>query len=251
MIGVVDYAAVFSRPAAGLERLPKARVDPDPPEEKTMSACAAYALAAATALGPIREDAALICVSGPTGATVTAFEKAWRASKDGRLTGPGFGKSRYKRIHPFTLVRCMQNQVPAMLSMRLGLKGPCLNAVESATALAWLLPNAAAALERSPELLLVMASAGFREEERAKQLNFIDERDGLEGAVCLRATRDGALGRLSTIEPLSPPPARLPVEPALEAGIRILGCIAENARDRVIPLKDRSGRTAFLHWRGE
>jgi len=249
VIRLDQWAAVFSRPVPTLAGLSRTVVDPQPPRERMDSACAAYAIAAMSQLEFDPGEAALVCLSGPTGATVKAFDKAWQASPDGLLTGEGFGASRYKRVHPFTLIKCMQNQTPAMLSMRFGLQGPCLNAIESASAFAYLLPNVRAMLARRATVLLVMASAGFREEERAKQRLFIDEDQALEGAVCLAIRKDGRLGAIEAAAAPATAAAPVPADPPLEAGVRILECLAEKRRERLIPLRDRSGHTAWIRWR--
>ncbi len=252
MIGIERYSAVFSRKVKGLAGLAHVQITAPLSDGKMASPCAAYACRAFELMAPETAGLALVCVSGPTGSTVRAFDKAWQASPDGKLVGEGFGKRRARRIHPFTLVKSLQNQVPATLSMNYGIKGPCLNVLEGATSLAYLLPNISALLAAHHPVLLVLASAGYREEERAKHHALLPERRGLEGSACFLLTRNGALGYLEPALPDGDPGVtedQFPISPVLHAGLEILHCIAENPRERVIALKDFGGHRAYLRWR--
>ena len=128
MIGLTSYSAVFSREVPDLVSMEGVEVHGNQVMRRVNSPCAGYAQKAFELLDPPRESLGLLTCSGATGTTASNFDKAWQLAADGRLTGPGFGSSRYKRIHPFTLVRSLQNQVAASLSMTNDLKGPCLNA---------------------------------------------------------------------------------------------------------------------------
>ena len=169
------------------------------------------------------------------------------------MTGPGFGPRRSKRIHPFTLIKSLQNQVPAALSMRFGIKGPCLNFLDTATSLAYLVPNATAMLGRCSKVLLVLAAAGDREEERSK-LRALRPRDvGMEGAVCFLLTPGPGLGYLELAESgwteTGAENSAAFEGSVLQGGLELLRCLAGKIRDRVIVLQDWAGHRAAIRWR--
>ena len=253
MIGIEAFSAVFSDDVPGLMDLPGVVCSGRLEESKTESACAHYAVEAVSRLSPENEGLGLITVSGPTGTTVKAFDKAWSASKDGRLTGPEFGARRSRRIHPFTLIKSLQNQTPANLSLRFGIKGPCLNFLDTPTSLAFLLPNAAAMLDQRPKILLVLAAADDREEERTKRKALHPKSTGIEGAACFLLTRRPGLGYLEAAElewanneSIRDAPLQGSV---LQGGIALLRCLADKTHERVIVLQDWGGRRAAIRWR--
>jgi len=252
MIGVRAVSAAFSHPLEAFEGLPSVQVTGMLKEKRTVAPCAAYAEKAVAALQLEPEGMALACVSGPTGITASHFDKAWRQSEHGQLTGEGFGRSRSKHIHPFTLVRSLQNQVPAVLSMTFGFTGPCLNALASATAPALLMPCIDRLLDRCPAVLLVMASAGGREENRARLAHLVPEPLHLEGAVCLVFTRQPQLGYFEAVAVTEPDegPASFPqAPPVLRLGLALLESLALRETQRLIVLNDFAGYRKALHWR--
>jgi len=257
MIAVAAFSACLSRPVAGLDGMPELAISGLLEECKTHSAAAQYADRAASALKPHGSGIGLVTLAGPSGSMVGAFDNAWRLAGPGNpLTGPGFGKRRSRRIHPFTLVTSLQNQVAATLSMKYGLTGPCLNALDAPSALAVLLPNIQIMLLRTPAVLLVLASAGGREEEWASQRFLTPDAEPLEGALCFLLTAGTGLGYLETGSSLSGEEYLAPATttdvsaaPILGPGIALLKCIREHKPETVITLKDYGGYTARLRWR--
>ncbi len=189
MIAVTAWSAVHDRELPGLSHT-NLQVLPQPEARKTTSPAAAYALQAARALN-IPHGAGLFTISGATGMTCEVFDGAWRRSADGHLSGAGFAEGRYKRIHPLTLITSLQNQVPAVLSMELGLTGPCLNCLESAQALVHGQANLEAMVRSQGAALIVLATAPDRGEERLKHALAHPEVPLLEGALCLLAQETG------------------------------------------------------------
>ena len=254
MIGIAAYSAVFSRNVAGLEEVPGILTGVSVEDEKTTGPCAAYAVRAFSGLNADPESLGLVCISGPSGSTVDAFDRAWQAANGGTLTGPGFGPHRSKRIHPFTLVKSLQNQVPAALSMKFGLKGPALNLLEADSSLAHVLPNIEIMLQRCRAVALAMAAAGDRAEERIKLKSLDPGIRGLEGAACFLLTRESTLGYLEASEPVecekttSIETGSCP--PILEPAIGLLRCIANKDRGRLLHLRDRHGHRTQLRWKG-
>ena len=251
MIGMQKFSGVLTHIPDALQGLEGLQTIAPAREHRTTSPCGMYAREAFAGLGEVAPDTGLVCVSGATGATVSAFDKAWRASEDGRLTGSDFPR-RAKRIHPFTLVRSLQNQTPAVISMTYGIKGPCINALDSATSMAALLPCVDAMLDRCPAVALVLAAAGNREEERTKMENLAPDAIGLEGSLCFLLTRDGALGYLEPFDGgkpsmlLQPPPT---TAPALAGGLAILQCMAQHVPRAQIMLEDFGGYRTYFEWR--
>ena len=256
MIGITGLSAVLSRPIEGLANLDTVRVAQNLRGHKTMSPSSQYANQAVALLNPSPVGLGMVCISGPTGSLVEAFDKAWRLSGDGRLVGPGFARSRSKRIHPFTLMRSLQNQVPATLSMEFGIHGPCLNALEGATAPAVLLPNILAMLNQCEKVLLVMAGAGFRGEEAAKHQAVAPESEGVEGAVCMLLSKgEGPLGFLAPSPETTPSDAHRDGPFSLfrglvfQAGLAVLRALAGKESSVLVPLTEFNGHQAFLQWR--
>lgn len=188
MIGIQAIAACFDRPVAELQDMPNVVQIPTAKARKAFCPASIYALSATRMLTLPSTDIPLFTISGSTGATVDAFDNAWRRSSDGTLTGGDFAQSRYKRIHPLTLIRSLQNQVPSVLSMELELTGPCLNTLDSACALVDLLPNINAHLQDHGHALVVMASAGSRLEEQTKHRAHFPDVPEFEGAVAIHLT---------------------------------------------------------------
>ena len=253
MIGIQQFSGVLTHIPEELEGLTGLEETTPTREKRTTSPCGAYAVQAFAGLSDVAPETGLICISGATGSTVKAFDKAWHASEDGKLTGTDFSR-RAKRIHPFTLVRSLQNQTPAVISMEFGVKGPCINALDSATSMAAVLPNIDAMLEHCPAVALIMAAAGDREEEKTKIDQLTPGAVGLEGSLCFLLTRDGALGYLEPVTGaetsilLQTPPT---AAPALSGGLAILQCMAQQKSRAHILLEDFSGYRTFFEWRNK
>lgn len=172
-----------------------------PEIHKTLSPVAQYALAAVRDLGiNLLPETGLVSLCGATGCLVDRFDRAWQKSRDGQLTGTDFASRRYRRIHPFTLISSLQNQIAASLSMELGLQGPAMNAIASDNGVAYLLPTIAAMLERCPLVLLVLASAGNRGEEAVKLEALQQNADRCEGAVAFAFGKEQGHGRLLPLD---------------------------------------------------
>lgn len=225
MITITDYAAALNKTVPELAGAKHVLVLPPPATKKTTSPCAAYALAAVGLLSGVSQASALVTLSGATGNLAEAFDNAWTRSPDGRLCGEGFAQSRYKRIHPLTLIRSMQNQVPAVLSMTLGIKGACLNALEGEATLADLLVNIVSMLDRHPSVLLVLATAGDRGEERAKQLAYHAPGAGLEGAICFLLCNSPGLAIIETRPDFNTASPKIDGPAVLVPGLAFLSCL--------------------------
>ena len=253
MIPIADYSAVLSQPL--FQNLPNVTHATRSPLGKIASPAATFAIQAVEQMSLPRCNLALACLSGPPGATISAFDRAWKLSESNSLVGQDFAKTRSKRIHPFTLARSMQNQVPGMLAKHFAITGAVLNAVDSSTALVYMLPNLHAMLERHDALLLVLSSAGFYEEEYSKHLFQYPNREGLEGAICFLISTESPIGRLTACKAAcskntaSPQPA-LPYAPCLQAGVGILNALASGHKNQHLVLEDYYHHRTHLEWEG-
>ncbi|MDJ0839793.1 MAG: hypothetical protein QNK37_24975 [Acidobacteriota bacterium] len=248
MIGVTAYSAALTTVPDDLKGMDGILETGTLSGGRTSSAAAAYAQEAVAAMRPASENLALACLCGPGGPMVSAFDAAWKRSPDGRLTGPGFA-ARSRRIHPFTLLRSLQNQVAAHLSITFGIQGPCFNALQNPTALAWMLPQLEYLASVHRGVLLVLAGAGEQMEEGARRKAAVPHAPGIEGAVCLLLTRDSALGTLEATEAdsgFTPDPHEC-AAPVPMTGIGILRMLA--ASSACLQLVDRDGTRAALRWR--
>ena len=232
--GVVWGMLPASKGVKGVERGEK---------KKTLAPVSAYALAAVADLEmDLPEETGLACVCGPTGILVDAFDRAWQKSGDGRLTGTDFASRRYRRIHPFTLIPSLQNQVAASLSMELGLTGPCMNVISSETGMAYLLPSVAAMLTRTPLVLLVIASAGYRGEEVRKLAAMGRTEGACEGAVVFALAKSGGRGLLSLGDACGDGMGT----PLLGAALELVGAV-NDGRDVSVPLQDGAHRAMMRY----
>jgi hypothetical protein len=223
------------------------RAVPRTEKKKTTAPVSAYALEAVAGLGlDLPKETGLAIVCGPTGSLVNAFDRAWQKSGDARLTGTDFAKTRYRRIHPFTLIPSLQNQVAASLSMELGLTGPCMNSISGETGLAYLLPSVAAMLTRTSLVLLVVASAGNRGEEALK-LKAMGREGRCEGAAAFLIGRDGGRGCLRLSDA---PTTSKKGTPILGAAFALLDAFAEK-RGVAVSLIDGDHRATINYQRKE
>ena len=245
MIAIEAFSAVFNRTIAGLEQ--HIEVVEPATGDKTTSPCAEYAMLALETLRDRLKNPALVSLCGPTGSTVAAFDKAWQASEDGRLTGPDFGRRRARRIHPFTLVKSLQNQVPATLSMRFDLTGPCLNLLDSSRSLAWVLPNIEAMIKQCGQVLLVLSTACDREEERVKLNVLQPKRASIEGAICFLLNDGPGLGSIEGVKAGVADTSEMGA-PVLDGGIQLLRAVTGESSS-VIELKDGDVGGAAISWR--
>ena len=198
MIGVVAAAAALSDPPSGSPVLDAAWVGPVPRDHKTRAPATLYALKAAELLGVGACTLPLVTVTGPTGPMVASFDRAWRLADGGELTGPGFAGRRSRRIHPMTLLRSLQNQVPASLSIERGWCGPCLNIFDHDRLWPCLIALLPGLIKSHGQAILLLARAGRGEEEGAKFRHRFPGEDNVEGAVALLlGDADRGLGQLS------------------------------------------------------
>lgn len=257
MIGISDAAGVVTQSWGKLHHWEKVQLVMPFEAKRTLSPAAGYAVEAVKLLGRATHPQAMVCMSGPTGMMADAFAPIKQQAEDNCLWGPDFPR-RSRRMHPLTLVRNLQNQVPSVLSMTFGIHGPVVNALDSATALAYLLPNLAQLLKTYSEVLLVMASAANRREEAWKRECFNPASVGLEGAFAFILDNKARLGSLKLCSGLENPsttgewqPGGKPIADAiLAAGAGIVSCLVENVGTATITLKDGCGHNEKIKWEG-
>lgn len=253
---LLSYSAALSDRVEGLEALPAVQQVPAAKATQTRSAASAYAIAAVEALDLGNDEPALYCVSGPTGSTLHHFDPACDTAKGESLSDTDFARRRSRKIHPFTLLLGIQNQVAANLSLRFGWNGPCCNGVESSAAFVDLIPSMELALRKRPALV-VMSSAGDRREDRSWYQYRAPGKTILEGAVALLFTPRGRLGEVTVGSRTSAlrigrgastlPFTRWPVAPCMEAGLAVLWALAQ-AIDRARFEIAGASRCAYLQW---
>jgi hypothetical protein len=271
VLRLADCRAVLagSVPESLLEHPRVARVEARA-ARRSVAPAAAYAVDAVRALTALPDEAALFTFAGPPGSCLHLFDPAHQGAPDGRLVGAGFALERSRRIHPFTLLLALENQVAATLSLELGLRGPCCSTTGSAAAFADLLPNMALAARTRP-VLAVLASAAGRGEDRSRGVHLRGVDAAVEGAVALLFTVDGGLGRIAPDDGAQPPPGRSTANrsiagastagvstagaptasprfaPALEPGLSILDSIGGATREARLAIHD-AGRTTTFRW---
>lgn len=257
MISVLDAAAVVTSEWSGSSSWPKIKVVPPLKAQRVLSPCARYAIDAVAGLDRKQIPQAMVCLCGPTGITAEAFEPARKQSLDGKIWGPDFTR-RSRRIHPLTLIRSLQNQVPAALSQKFHIHGPVLNTLETATALTYLLPNIQCLLDRYQQVLLVLASAGDRMEENAKRQCFQPGTLGGEGAFVFVLGNVKGFGELlpmssaNTADLASSPITDTCMwgDSILAAGHLLLTCLIEKPNQKVLEFSDTWGHRTRIHWKG-
>lgn len=254
MITILDAAAALDAPWPGLEPWQKLQVGAMPEPKRAFAPSSLYAIAAVEMLRVRTMPQAMVCLSGSTGMMADVFEPARRRSDNGRLVGGNYARAS-RRIHPLTLIRSLQNQVPSALSQTFGIHGPVLNSLESATALAYLLPNMEAFVRTHGQVLLVLASAGNRREERAKRECFLGTRAGREGAFVFLLGNGGGYGKMELTDNLSDLESRMDEtvadDPILEAGRQMMRCMIEKPDQRVLNFRDSLGHCAAAIWKGQ
>jgi hypothetical protein len=208
---------------------------------------ASYAVEAVQALGTDLHDAAVFTFAGPPGSALHLFD-AGRESKDGPLVSAGFGRDRSRRIHPFTVLLALQNQVAATLSLELGLRGPCCSTTDSAAAFVDLLPNMALAL-RDRAVLAVFASAANRAEHRSRGIHESGLSAFVEGAVALLFLEEGELGSVAADDPIGGVESGATLAgryaPVLEPGLSILLALARGLSSARFEIHEPRRTTAF------
>lgn len=138
----------------GLELPSKQPLDPG----RTAGVQADYAAAAVGELPPMASHTALLTLCGEPGSLTQAFQSARKASADGTLVGEGFPR-RARRIHPFTLLKGLLNQTPAVLSINHQIKGPYSNYLADADAFVYLWFEALSLVRSQTPVCLVIAEA--------------------------------------------------------------------------------------------
>lgn len=180
-------AAILTQIPPMLNEIPAVtQVDPQA-ARKSLSPASLYAQKAVERLSNTSCDA-IITVTGPSGATSRAFDKAKALSSDGLLVSEGFAEKRSRRIHPLTLLHHLHNQPLAAVADITGCKGPGLSVRAAPQVMLGLLANIAAILQEQSALLLVFCEAANREEERTKAIAVEACPQVLEGAVAIRLT---------------------------------------------------------------
>jgi hypothetical protein len=216
--------------------------------QRAVAPSASYALEAVTDLGADLGRAAIFTFAGPPGSVVHLFDPA-REPAGGRLVSAGFGRDRSRRVHPFTVLLALQNQVAATLSLELGLRGPCCSTAESAAAFVDLLPNMAMAVRERP-VLAVFASAANRAEQRSRGIHQCGAERFVEGAVALLFQEEGELGSVAPGDGEGEPFAELPepcYAPVLEPGLSILLALARGLDSARFEIREPH-RTTALRW---
>ncbi len=257
MLKLADYRAVLAGAApAQILDCPGVRVIEKPPASHAVSAAAEYAIAAVEELAERAAEAALYTISGSPGSCLHLFDAARKDSPDGRLVGPGFGRRRSRRIHPFALLLSLRNQVPASLSLHFHLRGPSLSTIDSAAAFADLIPAAALEIPDRP-VLFVLSSASDRAEERSRNILQTGASQGLEGAIALLFSGDGELGTIARAtggeamvlgaSASSPPAADWPFSPCLEPGLGILWALSQGVPQATFEIRE-PGRSSYFSW---
>lgn len=130
---------------------------------------AVAAMTAAEGLPGLTPDVAVVAVTTALGPMVAAFDKAWLAADGGALVGPGFAQTRARRIHPFTLLKALDNQVPACLARELGLLGPCRHFHDSADLWPVVALNVRDLAAQHGRVVLVAAHVRHGDEEETKR----------------------------------------------------------------------------------
>ncbi|CAM2009760.1 hypothetical protein [Acanthopleuribacter pedis] len=170
--------------------------DQEPPARKhrLYSPGATAALSAVQRLGEVPKHAVLIAVTASLGPMVAAFDKAWRAAAGGLLVGPGFADTRARRIHPFTLLKALDNQVPACLAAELGLNGPCRHFHDSNGLWPILAANINSVEPTGTAVLLVATDVRDADEAVTRRRYLAESRElpPQEGAVALLMKADPA-----------------------------------------------------------
>ena len=245
--------------AAVLDRCPIELADCDvirqlarPQAHQTRSPASIYAIQAVENLGVRDLDPALYCICGPVGSSVRLLEKA-RDPESGVLVGAGFAR-RSRRIHPFTLLLSLQNQVAATLSLHFGWRRACMNSMDEPTSFVDLIPSMEMR-QAEGSVLLLMTSAAGRLDDRSWHHHRDPGRPIIEGAIALLFENEGGLAEIrSATQSSGSKPAgpelfgELPAAPGLEAGLACLSSLARRADRDLYELRG-AGRSVFFEWR--
>lgn len=129
---------------------------------------AVAAISAAEGLPGLTPDLAVVAVTTALGPMVAAFDKAWQAAAGGPLVGPGFAQTRARRIHPFTLLKALDNQVPACVARECRLLGPCRHFHDSVDLWPVVALNLADLAQQCGRVLLVVVHVRDGDEEETK-----------------------------------------------------------------------------------
>ncbi len=157
MVKLVAGAACWSTPERPLKK------------HRLYSPGAVAAMAAVEGLTGLTPDLAVVAVTTALGPMVAAFDKAWQAAAGGPLVGPGFAQTRARRIHPFTLLKALDNQVPACLARELRLLGPCRHFHDSVDLWPVVALNLRDLAEQRGRVLLVAVHVRHGDEEETKR----------------------------------------------------------------------------------
>ncbi len=245
--------------AAVLDRCPIELADCDlvrqlarPQARQTRSPASIYAIQAVENLGIRDLDPALYCICGPVGSSLHLLEKA-RDPATGILVGAGFAR-RSRRIHPFTILLSLQNQVAATLSVHFGWRRACMNSMDEPTSFVDLMPSMEIR-QAEGSVLLLMTSAAGRLDDRSWHHYRDPGQPVIEGAIALLFENKGELAEIRTASrnagSKSAGPklfGELPAAPGLEAGLACLSSLARQADRDLYELRG-AGRSAYFEWR--
>jgi len=254
VIHVLDGAAVLTGASAWMDLSEKIKIVPQEDAIRTFSPSALYAMKAVGLLAPKPMPQAMVCLSGATGMMADQFEVPIRLSKSGTLSGPLFTKNS-RKIHPLSLIRSLQNQIPSALSQAFQIHGPVFNSIESATAMAYFLPNIRHLVKGGQRVLLVLASAADRREEKSKRQCFFPNSQGIEGAFAFLLGSSDGVGRVSlhsegSNDATTQPTQELPWgDPILAAGHHLFYCLQKKPESEILCFQDAWGHLARITWR--
>ena len=252
MLKLSACAAVLDRCPIELSDCDLVRGVAQPQASQTRSPASIYAIQAVEDLGIQDRDPALYCICGPVGSSVRLLEKA-RDPESGVLVGAGFAR-RSRRIHPFTILLSLQNQVAATLSLHFGWRRACMNSMDEPTSFVDLIPSMEMR-QAEGAVLLLMTSAAGRLDDRSWHHYRDPGQPVVEGAITLLFENEGELGEIRTATQNDGSKRagselfrERPAAPGLEAGLACLSSLARHADRDLYELRG-AGRSAYFEWR--
>ena len=258
MLRLAAFSAAFTRPLGACMDLPNVTLVEKASEQQRRAPASTYAIDALSRL-EVPTDARVVTISGPPGELIHYVEPIRQRSRDGRLMGPDLAR-RLRRLHPYALLLCLQNQVAASISMEFGLTGPCVNLIEGATAFADALCIMELARDRATTLLVMSSAADRPEQRELARLKFPDS-VLVEGAICFLFSPEGELGLVGTPSPgeaadrpnpedgsVTNLPPDWPRAPCLQGGMCVLWALASGIPSERFWLSDGHGYEASFDW---
>ena len=256
MLRLEAFSAALTRPLGACMDLPNVTLVEKASEQHRQAPASTYAIEALSRLD-LPADPRVITISGPPSELMHYVRPIKERSADGRLMGPGLAR-RLRRLHPYALLLALQNQSTASISMAFGLRGPCVNLIEGATAFVDALRILELGKDRETTLLVMSSAADRFEKRELARLEFPDL-VLVEGAICLLFSPQGelglvgatALGDASQANPEEKPasfPPGWPHAPCLEGGMCILWALASGIASERFWLSDGHGYQASFDW---